>query len=272
MTLVLALRCRDGVVLASDGQATAEAAGQPTRQPVRKLFGLGEHVAWGAAGSLGLQQTLREALDERAERLVAGPRLRGRLTDVVIPIQQRALRDFVPHPGAPPPDLSCIFCWWDDGAARILSVPRTGSDHQLHERHSAVGTGDIFADFAMTSVAHLGTASLSLEQAKMVAYKTVADAIDVAAVYLGPPIQMYVVTAEGAAEVPEEEVDGGLADSVDAWKARQRETLGPLAAAGAEMRLLSPPPAARPPRARPLAAAAPMDGGPAPGRSGRRSR
>ena len=57
--------------------------------------------------------------------------------------------------------------------------------------------GDIFADFAMASVAHLGTADLGLEHAKMVAYKAIADAIEVAAVYVGPPIQMYVVTGAG---------------------------------------------------------------------------
>jgi hypothetical protein len=41
---------------------------------------------------------------------------------------------------------------------------------------------------------------------------------------------MYVVTDAGAEPVPRTEVEGGLADSVDSWKARQRETLGPLAA------------------------------------------
>jgi 20S proteasome alpha/beta subunit len=130
-----------------------------------------------------------------------------------------------------------VFCWVDPrGRPRIFSVPRTGSDHQLHEGHAAVGTGDIFADFAMVSIAHLGAPALSLEQAKMVALKAIADAIDVAAVYLGPPIQMSVVTATGVREVPRAEIDGALSDSVDAWKARQRETLGPLAPPAAVVR------------------------------------
>jgi 20S proteasome alpha/beta subunit len=230
MTLVLAIRCSEGVVLASDGQATTDAAGQPTRQPVQKLFDLGGRIAWGAAGSVGLQQALRERLGGAHGEVVAADDPREALVDAVIPIQQRALRDFVPHPGAQPPDLACVFCWVDaGGAARIFSVPRTGSDHQLHDGHAAVGTGDIFADFAMVSVAHLGTADLSLEQAKMVAFKAISDAIDVAAIYLGPPIQMAVVTRAGVKEVPRAEIRGGLSDSVDAWKARQRETLGPLA-------------------------------------------
>jgi 20S proteasome alpha/beta subunit len=251
VTLVLALRCEAGIVLASDGQATAEAAGQPTRRPVRKLFDLGGRVAWGAAGSIGLQQTLAEGLAEREHELVRGADagdLRRELTELVIPIQQRALKDFVAHPGSQPPDLACIFCWCDCGEARILSIPRTGSDHQLHESHSAVGTGDIFADFAMASIAPLDAGRLTLEQAKMVAFKAVSDAIDVAAIYLGPPIQMYVVTGEGARSIPVSELDGGLADSVEAWKCRQRETLGPLAPGGADVRLVSPSPSPRPER------------------------
>jgi 20S proteasome alpha/beta subunit len=241
MTLVLALRCADGVVLASDGQATSDAAGQPTRQPVDKLFALGARIAWGAAGSMGLQQAVGEALAER-EALLAGARdPRPLIVDALVPVQQRALRDYVPHPGTQPPDIACIFCWCDPGGRpRIFSVPRTGSDHQLHDGHAAVGTGDIFADFAMASITHLGAPELTLEQAKMVALKTVRDAIDVAAVYLGPPIQMFTVTpGEGARSVPRAEVDGELTDSVDAWKLSQRESLGPLAA---------PAPALRPAR------------------------
>jgi len=230
VTLVLAIRCREGLVLASDGQATSEAAGQPTRQPGRKLFDIGGRVAWGAAGSVGLQQTLRRELADLNGHGGDAAGVRRRLASVVVPIQQQALRDFVPHPASEPPDLACIFCWCDRDGPRILSIPRTGSDHQFHAGYSAIGTGDIFADFSMAAVAHLGTAELGLEQAKMVAYKAIADAIEVAAVYLGPPIQMYVVTGGGARPVPREEIEGGLADSVDAWKARQRETLGPLAA------------------------------------------
>jgi 20S proteasome alpha/beta subunit len=225
----MAIRCREGVVLASDGQATSEAAGQPTRQAVRKLFDIGGHVAWGVAGAVGLQQALEDELRRTTTSAPTAEELRRRLAGLVIPVQQRALADWVSHPGAHPPDLACIFCWWQDGRPWILSIPRTGSDHQFHDRHAAIGTGDIFADFAMVSVSHLETIALGLEEAKMVAFKAIADAIDVAAVFLGPPIQMYVVDAAGAHEIPATEVEGALADSVDAWKARQRESLGSLA-------------------------------------------
>jgi hypothetical protein len=113
-------------------------------------------------------------------------------------------------------------------ARRSCPFLGTGSDHQFHPLCSAIGSGDIFAQFAMASVGRLGTADLGLEHAKMVAYKAVGDAIEVAAVYIGPPIQMYVVTRDGARAVPREELDGEVAAAVDAWEGRQRETLAPL--------------------------------------------
>ena len=238
MTLVLAIRCREGVVLASDGQATIDAAGQPTRQPVRKLFDVGGRIAWGAAGSVGLQQALTERLEDEAATVLATAIRARRSSTRSSRSSSRRCATSSRTRAREPPDLACVFCWVDErGRARIFSVPRTGSDHQLHDGHAAVGTGDIFADFAMVSVAHLGTPDLSLEQAKMVALKAIADAIDVAAVYLGPPIQMSVVTDGGRPRgTARAEIEGGLSDSVDAWKARQRETLGPLAPPAAVVR------------------------------------
>lgn len=231
MTVVLAIRSAEGVVLASDGQVTADTAGQPTRAPARKLFEVGGRLAWGAAGSAGLQQTLRAELAGLNGYATDAERLRQRLASIVIPIQQQGLTHYVPHPGTDPPELAVIFCWCDGDGPRILEIPRTGSDHQFHDRYCAIGSGDIFARFAMASVAHLDTRELTLEQAKMVAFKAIADAIEVAAFFLGPPIQLYVVGQDGTRLVPTEEVANGLADSVEAWKERQREALGPLAAA-----------------------------------------
>lgn len=234
MTLVLALRCSEGIVLASDGQATCDAAGQPTRQPVRKLFAAGDALAWGAAGSAGLQQSLHHELVDLDTRGATDWQLRARLSATVVPIQQAALRAFVAHPGCEPPELACLFCWWTGSEPRILSVPRTGGDHQFHERFAAIGSGDIFAALTMRSIAHLETAQLSFEHAKMVAYTAMCDAIDVAAVYLGPPIQMYLVSPGRVEEVPHEELVGQLADAVDVWKARQREVLRPVGSPGEE--------------------------------------
>lgn len=135
MTVVLAIRCSEGVVLASDGQVTADTAGQPTKSPARKLFDVGGRLAWGAAGSAGLQQTLQAELAGLNGQATDAEQLRQRLASIVIPIQQQGLARYVPHPGTEPPDLAVIFCWCDGDEPRILEIPRTGSDHQFHERY-----------------------------------------------------------------------------------------------------------------------------------------
>src|SRR4051794_40996630 len=115
MSLVLAVRCFDGVVLASDGLATSDAAGQPTSTPIEKLFDLGGRLGWGATGCVGLRQTVEQGLEELDVVAPTAHHLRKRLAALVIGIQQRALSQWVPHPASQPPELACIFCWWQAG-------------------------------------------------------------------------------------------------------------------------------------------------------------
>lgn len=47
MTLILALACSGGVVVASDSQATYSTSGQPTKLSMKKIFQLGGVVSLG---------------------------------------------------------------------------------------------------------------------------------------------------------------------------------------------------------------------------------
>jgi 20S proteasome alpha/beta subunit len=228
MTLVLALRCHGGAVLVSDGQATTDAGGQPTRQPVRKLFTTGRRIAWGTAGSVGLQQQLVRALSRRQRALQGAPHPGPLLIETANAVQRQALRSFVALPGAQPPELSCVFCWFDHGArvASILTVPPTGAGHQLHDRWAAIGSGEVFAGYAMRAADHLQPGRLPPAAARLIAYQAVSDAIDTAAMLLGPPIQMaLVVGQDGAAMVDPGVLQHELPAALAAWRGRQREAL-----------------------------------------------
>jgi ATP-dependent protease HslVU (ClpYQ) peptidase subunit len=233
MTLVLALRYHEGVVIASDGQATTDASGQPTRQAVRKLFATGRSIAWGAAGSVGLRQQLAEALAAQVEELDETADPRGLLVATVSAVQRAALADFVPLPGRRPPELCALFCWWPrgDGPLRqpggpvILTVPATGAGHQLHARWAAIGSGDVFAGYAMRAAGALGAESLPAAAARVLAYGVVADAVATAAALLGPPIQLAEVTRARGARVLDDAVSGRLAGELAGWRARQRAAL-----------------------------------------------
>lgn len=235
MTLLLAIRSRVGVVLASDGQATGDASGHPTRAPIRKLRAIGGRVAWGASGSVGLAQTLEAELRVRSDEVLRAADPRPLLAGATIAVQQRALAQHVALEDASPPELACLFCWCDleTGHPRILSVPRTGAEHQLHARHAAVGSGEVFAEAAMAGLGHVDVATLGVHHLEILAYRALADAIRVAAVHLGAPIQLFAVTAgEGAVERTELELERSIAPATRAWNAAQ----------AASLRAMAPPP------------------------------
>src|SRR5215217_2388813 len=61
MTVVLALRCADGIVLAADSQITDVARG--LSYPSQKLHPFGDTAAWGGSGARAVLLELEEALD-----------------------------------------------------------------------------------------------------------------------------------------------------------------------------------------------------------------
>ncbi len=65
MTLIVGIKCSDGVVLGADGAATVGVLGQPTirQQTARKLIIVQEHVVVGVSGPVGLGQRFCHEVD-----------------------------------------------------------------------------------------------------------------------------------------------------------------------------------------------------------------
>lgn len=65
MTLIVGVKCKDGIVLAADGAATyATPLGQPTiAQPTSKLCAIGQNVILGVSGPIGLGQSYRDEIE-----------------------------------------------------------------------------------------------------------------------------------------------------------------------------------------------------------------
>ena len=61
MTVVLAIRCADGLVLAADSQITD--ADRGLSYPARKLHHLGDHAAWGGSGARAVLTELEGMFD-----------------------------------------------------------------------------------------------------------------------------------------------------------------------------------------------------------------
>jgi len=233
VTLILALRCRDGVVLASDSQATLATSGQATRQDVDKLHLIRGHLGWGGSGSGGLIQRVQEKLsqDQGVAKIFErdgeeqGAR---RLSAHVNQLQKEAVQSFVGLPGVPgvPEHVAGIFVGVAQGKFFILEIGIQGDRHFVNS-HSAIGSGDVFATHAMSCVAHYDLSSLSLEKALALGFRTVSDAIRSAASGIGGAVQLLSVSHQGTRCLPKEEVDP-IRDLVDLWKQQEAEVLGQL--------------------------------------------
>ena len=70
MTVVLALRCADGLVLAADSQITDSARG--LSYPSQKLHPFGDQGAWGGSGARAVLTEVKKVFDEKAPGILAG--------------------------------------------------------------------------------------------------------------------------------------------------------------------------------------------------------
>ena len=74
MTLIVAIKCTDGVVVGADGAAPLGSLGQRTvRQPVKKLTILSNQIVVGVSGPVGLGQRITHKIGKAwDEKLLAG--------------------------------------------------------------------------------------------------------------------------------------------------------------------------------------------------------
>jgi 20S proteasome alpha/beta subunit len=246
MTLILALACSEGLVLASDGQATVATTGQQVRTAIRKLHLQWNNIAWGASGFVGLMQEAQEGFAKeyghtnQFEKGSKEPKKKI-AESIAKSLRPLLLERHVQHPGQASPATAFLFVGWPPEGPFILEVGANllSQDH-IRTGYSAIGSGDIFPYVALAGLVHFEVQKRTLREAKLIAYRIIDEAIKVAAFGLGPPIQMIeIVKPEEAGSCGKgHELDDAelkqIQEQVSAWKESEREILA---------RLLMPAPA-----------------------------
>lgn len=235
MTLILALACADGIVMASDGQATFSTTGQPVRQPMQKIHSLASCVLWAGAGDVGLLQKIGYALESLEATKLTLPikGLRPMLFNTVRPVILEAVQAFIPVGPNPQPAMAdVLFCGYSGDDPWILEITHTASDVQHEEiGFAAIGSADIFPYFALTSLAHYGVRQRSTAEGQLIAYRVLDDAINTAAYGIGTPIQISVVDRPSDAAQPGRarplSIDElrALQEAVTGWKKTETDSL-----------------------------------------------
>jgi proteasome beta subunit len=227
MTLVIALVCRDGVILASDSQAT-EATGA-VRRSDKKVFELTDRALWGASGMGQVIRDIGTALAPVRPTLeAAGPNLGQMLSIVIKPQLTKHYSNYVhvPMTNPNPPQTLVLACGFSpETGGWIVEVDQNCqysyyTDNGFHAIGSAAG----FAQLANALMAHFHPMDKPLGHGKLIAYRAVDAAIKTSAYNVGPPIQMSVVDATGVHELSVDELKA-LENSVGGWVELESETL-----------------------------------------------
>jgi len=225
MTVIIGLLCADGGILASDSQGT-DLEAYVRIEVVSKLFPLGSHIAWGTSGPNGLQQVIKESLDEAARAnwpAKALPQLRPTIINKIVGRQKEGLSNYVALPGTRPPELEGIVCGHTAASCWLLEITRDGQQEQ-HNKFCAVGSGKRHAYNLWGHLRHFEPHLGTVEIGKLIAYRIVHDVITNEAAFVGFPIKMWTIQEGGVVELPKAEVDG-LGALMTGWRNEEKQSL-----------------------------------------------
>jgi proteasome beta subunit len=236
MTLILAIHCADGLVLASDGQSTVGTAGQPVKMETEKLVVPWTGIAWGGSGPVSVIQAVERALNKdfssRTHFDKKSPRDAMTLLGSTVGETVRELlkNGYVQVPRTDEPASSYLFAGETPQGPFLLEVhPNTTYTDHLRVGYAAIGSGDIFPYFALTGLRHYGVARRSLLEAKLIAVRILDDVIQTAAQGIGAPIHIVEIRRQKgscgkAIQLDQADVQA-LIDKVAEWKTAEAEFL-----------------------------------------------
>jgi proteasome beta subunit len=228
VTIVVALACVDGVILASDSQGTE---GDNSRRTVQKVFPLTDTSLWAASGSGAIIQDIAESI-QTSTQLASSPRPENSLLSLVKPVLKRHYDNFLPAPGAPPvsPMTDVLSCGMRDGKPWIYEIDRNCVlTCYTNPGFHTIGSAALMAQLASELMAHFELPGKPLPYGLLVAYRSLDAIIRRSAFGVGGDIQMWVVDATGQRRLDANELRA-LRDRVEIWRSAEIETLEELMA------------------------------------------
>jgi 20S proteasome alpha/beta subunit len=236
VTLILGMASKGGLLLVSDSQTTFDTAGQQIKLPSEKIFAPWSNVAWGASSNRSgtvqhVQQQLQTTFAERNRfKKKKRQEIRAAITAEISKRMKEVYTQAIQLPGMTSPMNSFLFIGYAQDGPMILEVHAdlTDSDH-VKFGFAATGSGEIFPYIALAGLKHFDVQDRTLQEAKLISYRIVQDAINAAAYGIGPPIQMIEIPVEkGEAGDARKLTDDELRildEKVLEWKLAESEVL-----------------------------------------------
>lgn len=232
MTLVLALRCREGAVLAADDQLSfrhdrAKGDLRVTRKtPVTKLLHT-RGIAWGWGGAqdaeqqFGIEMFDKRTISAHQDRSAVQTEIQDALRAGMSRIEYTA-------------ELNLVIGWWSAGAnkallldAHVLGTAVRSTFVDDRSNVSMVGSDEAkkLAEFALRTLGFGDFRNVGMEEAKIVASKAISD-VSAVTDDVGQPAYIIGITSAGVEELDAQDVEA-IASSAAVWTASLRATLAP---------------------------------------------
>ena len=229
MTVVGAIRCADGVVMASDSQITDSDRGMSF--PAQKLHELGDHAAWGGSGARGVLTDVEREFDRAAEAVLAADQIGHALQDIVLPILRRHYELFIPDvPGEGAdgtPSAYVLAAGYQGDDPFIVEINPRGMVSRYDDiGFHAIGSGAPMAQQAAALLAHFRMTDRPVDYGVLGAVRVI-EALSVTSPSVGLEIDVARITPEGAEHLTDEEVDEAR-ETIKAWIAAEQQALDDL--------------------------------------------
>lgn len=197
MTIILSFPVKDGLLIASDGQITSGIV----RTTGKKIKKLNNHCLWSASGELALIQRVDEGLATLSTANQPLAILRDNLSAKI----RECVLAFLNLVGGRPITGDFVFVEYSD-KSRILHVTLDGTPEWIVDRPFVSGIGDVFAYALLRKYQGLFPNKIDLQKGSLLAFKVIAEVIDVVSVGVGPPIDIWQLTAKEIKNLSEVEI------------------------------------------------------------------
>jgi 20S proteasome alpha/beta subunit len=249
MTVAIALKCSDGVLVASDSMASQARIASSAD----KVFTLqSQPIIWTASGSLFVIEEVATQLAEveqgiasnaDAEAAFAAPDLpavRSTLYTHITETMKGCYSGALPYGlqqlenGRHPFFTDFLLAGYAKETPFLLEIASDGEmNWHTDEGFYAIGSGGDFASVAQALMRHyLDSGPLPLQYGMQLAYRTIETACEVSSMHVRTPVQIAVADDSGARILKKEEMDR-VASGVAGWKQIERDALwGNIPSAG----------------------------------------
>ncbi|MFN3007817.1 proteasome protein [Mycolicibacterium wolinskyi] len=230
MTVVLALRCADGVVMGSDSQITDP--GRGLSYPAQKLHPLGKRAAWGGSGSRAVLYDLERIFSAEPEAILEADDVGRALQQRTVPVLKHHYENFIEDvpaaksEGATPSTYVLAAGFTADRPFIVDIDPHGLIGHHEETGFQAVGSGAPMAQQAYALLANFRMIERGVDYG-LVAALRVLDALDASSPSVGGPMDLCRITADEARHLDPEAIDD-VRDLVGRWFKLEEHALDTL--------------------------------------------